>query len=507
MTALMLLAGLILLAACANLGSLFAARAADRSREVALRLALGSTAARAFCANYLPRPCSFRSSEAPSGCVGSVVLLRGSASGGQCPRFPMSLAVNPDAKVYVVALLLTLASGFLFGAVPVRQVLRTNPYEVVKAGSSGRGAADDGSRRLLVAADRDLWRAGDVLVRCRARTWSARCTAILALTRKTRCWSDTDLSMAGYSGDKSSRDTEAHDRCRVETIPGVAVRGTGRISRHWHDELESAQCLYRHKPPICGQRMPQRSHSISTSLPRYFQAAGTSVAGRQDVLPGMTTSNSPRVAVVNQEFARRIFGSSTNAIGQILQAAGRNAPASCRSRRRRQIYRASPKIPIRQCFFPSCNRPRAQTFLIVRSDARSAATGGSDEEQAARRWIRGCRSISKHGPEAGHSTVWLRAGRAGAGCVGHHGRDAVDHRHLRNGCIFGEQAAARSWAFASPSARGARKCCGRRWVGPSKLLAVGFGSRFASGSSGGTGVGFIVYRATPRDPLVLAGVV
>ena len=65
------------------------------------------------------------------------MLLRRLSVWQPFPRFPLHVPVLPDAKVYAVALLLALVSGFLFGIVPVRQVLRANPYEVVKAGPGG----------------------------------------------------------------------------------------------------------------------------------------------------------------------------------------------------------------------------------------------------------------------------------------------------------------------------------------------------------------------------------
>ena len=87
MAGLMLLTGLIFLAACANLGSLFAARAADRSREVALRLALGATRKRILRG-------LFTEATLISG-VGGVIGLAGSvsaAAGSECLEAVSELA-------------------------------------------------------------------------------------------------------------------------------------------------------------------------------------------------------------------------------------------------------------------------------------------------------------------------------------------------------------------------------------------------------------------------------
>ena len=134
-----LLAGLILLAACANLGSLFTARASDHSREIALRLALGSSRRR-IVRQLLIEAVLVSLAGGVAGLIGAIVLLRWLSHWQPMANMPINgLPVNPDLSVYAMAFLLALASGLLFGMVPVRQVLRANPWQVVKSGSQWRG--------------------------------------------------------------------------------------------------------------------------------------------------------------------------------------------------------------------------------------------------------------------------------------------------------------------------------------------------------------------------------
>src|SRR6202030_712310 len=109
----------------------------------------------------------------------------------------------PDANVYAVALLLSLASAFLFGAVPVRQVLHTDPYQVIKSGSTSSTVG----RRITI---RDLLLVVQIAI-CAVLVTSSM-VAVRGLVRslhsnfgfepRNDTLVDTDLNMAGYTADQ-----------------------------------------------------------------------------------------------------------------------------------------------------------------------------------------------------------------------------------------------------------------------------------------------------------------
>ena len=315
LTALMILAGLILLAACANLGSLFAARAMDRSREVALRLALGSSRRR-ILRQLFTEALLISIAGGAIGLLGSLVLLRWLASWQPVPRYPLHVPVFLDAKVYLVALLLAVVSGFLFGIVPVRQVLRTDPYQIVKGGQdSGKG------KRLTL---RDVLLVVQIAI-CAVLVTSSM-VAVRGLVRslhgdfgfnpQNAMLVGTVLDMAGYRGEAVPV-MQKRMIAAFEAIPGVTSVGlidwpplaNGDVKRSviFTDETTDLRRANAVATPV--------TFSIS---PDYFQASGTSLLeGRS--FSWHDDAKAPRVAVVNGEFAKKLFGPSANAVGRYFK--------------------------------------------------------------------------------------------------------------------------------------------------------------------------------------------
>jgi len=308
---LMLLAGLILVAACANLGGLFGARAADRSREVAMRLALGASRARVV-RQLFTEAVVIAMIGGAAGVAASIVVLRGLSAWQPFTRFPIHVVVTPDATVYVIALVVSVASGLLFGAVPIRQMLRTSPYEIVKAGSIGFASRRFQLRDVLLVAQ---------LAIC-AVLLTSSLVAIRGLVRSTHSrfgfdphnvmLVDTDLGMTGY-GSTAAAAVENRLLDALAEMPGVQAVGYIDQPPLWAGN--STTMVFTDQTTDLRPATAAADPVLYSVSPDYFQAAGTTLlAGRS--VSRHDDQGAPRVAVVNQEFARRIFGSAPGAIGR-----------------------------------------------------------------------------------------------------------------------------------------------------------------------------------------------
>jgi predicted permease len=500
LTGLMLLAGLILLAACANLGSLFAARAADRSREVALRLALGASRIR-ILRHVFTEAILISLIGGAVGLWGSVALLRGLSVWRPVPSAPLLVPVNADANVYLFALLLALASGFLFGAVPVRQILRTSPYEVVKSGSIGRAG-----RRITV---RDLLLVVQIAI-CAVLVTSSM-VALRGLVRamhsnfgfepQNATLVVTTLSMAGYVGD-SVPPMQKRMIDALEAIPGV--KSVGLVDRPPLYYGANGANVFTDKTADLKPANAAAEAMIYNISPEYFDAAGTTVlAGR--TLTWHDDKNSPRVAVVNRQFAGKILGSVAGAIGGYFKRADGT---------RFQVvgivedgkYGSLSEAPQPAMFLPILQSPASSTVLVVRSNRdRQQLT------EAIRSTVQNLDAglpfdIVPWNQELQSALLVPRMATISLGVLG------VMGAMLSITGIFGMAAYSVSKRLRELGIRialGAQRgellqaALGRAF----KLLAVGSAAGLILGLLATRVLAAIVYQATPRDPLVLAGVV
>ena len=501
LTGLMLLSGLILLAACANLGSLFAARAADRSREVALRLALGSSRNR-ILRQLFTESVLLSLAGGVAGLVASILLLRRLSVWRPVPQFPLHVPVSPDANVYLAALVLALVSGVLFGIVPVRQILRANPYEIVKAGSTGAFG-----RRITV---RDVLLVVQIAI-CAVLVTSSM-VAVRGLMRsmhsnfgfepRNAMLVDIDLTAAGYTGERipvmQRRMIDA-----IQAIPGADSVG----SVNWPPlELPGGWqgMVYTDTTTDLSPSNAAADPYLYNVTPDYFRASGTSLlAGR--AFTWHDDTNAPRVAVVNPKFASKILGSIPDAIGRYFKMRD-GARVRVVGLVENGKYKNLTEDQQPAMFLPLLQSPASWTWLVVRSsrDPQELAA-------AMRSVLRDIDpgmvlAIRPWSTELGGILFPSRMATVSLGVLG------VMGGMLSITGIFGMAAYSVSKRLRELGIRmalGAQRtevlqaALGRAV----KLLAIGSGVGLVLGLLATKVLAFIVYQATPRDPLVLAGVV
>ena len=497
-----LLAGLILLAACANLGSLFAAHASDRSKEVALRLALGSTRKR-ILRQLLTEALLISLAGGGLGLWAGVVLLGRLATWQPFAGAPVHIPVTVDARVCVVALALALVSGFLFGIVPVRQVLRARPYEIVKAGPGGAVG-----RRLTV---RDVLLVVQIMICALLVTSSMVAVRGLLRSVKSNLGFEpansmvlvANLATQGYSGENLLL-MQRRIMDSMAAIPGVEHVGlvndypplayaAGARVNVFKDETRD----------LSPSKVASRPYRYSVS-PGYFDAAATSLLAGRD-FNWRDDQSAPPVAIVNRDFATRMFGSVTNGLerfhrlqdGRRVQVVGVAEDGKYMSLTEDQ----QPAI-----FLSFLQNPASQACVIVRSKR-------SPEPLAAAMRIK-LKELDRGLPPNIQTWTTLldvvmfpaRVATLALGVLG------IMGGILSITGIFGMAAYSVSRRLKELGIRVALGAQRKEVLGTAlgralKLLACGSAAGLLLGLLASRVLAAIVYQATPRDPLVLTGVV
>jgi predicted permease len=311
---LMWVAGLVLLIACANVANLLLVRGMGRRAEMCLRTALGATRSR-IVRQLLTESVVLAGLGGIAGLAvayaGTRMLLALAFPGAKS----VPIHASPSAAAIAFACGLSLLTGILFGVAPAWIAAQTQPAETLRSGSRTTGAGASLLQRGLVvlqAALTFVLVAGAVLF---SQSLGKLESTDLKLDARNRYIVHINPQAAGFAGAQLEvlyRNMEE----RFHMLPGVVNVGlatyTPMEDNNWGNNMQA-----QGRPEVTVQ-----SSFVKVSA-EYFDSVGTKVVMGRGI--GVRdTPTAPRVAVINQSFAKALFG-NRNPIGERIGPPGANS--------------------------------------------------------------------------------------------------------------------------------------------------------------------------------------
>ncbi len=494
----MSLAGLVLVAACANLGGLFSAKTADRSRELGIRLAIGSSRA-GILRQLITESVVVSLLGGLAATLLAKTLLHALSQWRLSSEIPIQLLVEPDSMVYAFASLLAVATGVIFGVIPARQAWRTDPNQTMKA----TGGVTSSAHRFAL---RDVLLAIQIALCCLLVTASfvsfrglqKAFTLPLGIRPEGVVTASLDLNLGGYKDDDVKLNVQKRLLAAVQQIPGVesaAYANTTPLSINQSDTGIHAPGTTDFSEATI--KFGANYYEVS---PGYFAVAGTRLlAGR--MFTEHDDKRAPRVAIVNRTFAKQLFGT--------VDAAGLHFPTGPGS----EVevvgvvedgkYTTLTEDPRPAIYWPFAQSPDSDIVLLARSQ-RTAADMIPAIRQAILQVDSGLPTFSLGTWSEALSLVTLPA-RAATVALGVLGGLAM---MLAVTGIFGLSSytvSKRMREFGIRVALGARQAQVLRAAlqRVAVLLAIGSIAGFGLGMAASKLLASIVYQATASDPLVI----
>jgi putative ABC transport system permease protein len=308
LTAMMVVVGLVLLIACANIANLLLARATTRRHELSVRVALGASRMR-IARQLLAESLLLSTTGALTGLLfaqwGSRLLVQQLSTSTNNVFLDLSL----DWRVLGFTAAVAAVTAVLFGTVPALRGMRVQPNDALKA--QGRGVVGDarmGLGSMLVVLQVALSLVLVVAAGLFVRTFSSLASMDPGFDQGPVLVASVNAQRAQL---ESAERPELFRRVleAAATVPGVASAALSAVTpisgSTWNNRIELPD-----GPPLPEK---ERTTFINLISPDWFRTYGTPLVGGRDFTSHDTTGAQP-VAIVNETFARK-FNYGKNPVG------------------------------------------------------------------------------------------------------------------------------------------------------------------------------------------------